>query len=118
MAKKLYQTGDVIWAPDAYHDDDPFLAAGGIRPWLIVSTGKYPNQGEDYLCCAVTSNARASDHLVPLDDKDWSHGPPRVAGQIDPQTVTTVKSDWIVRYSGRLATAKVNRARNLLKGYL
>jgi len=116
--RKPYETGDVLWAPDPYHGDDPALALGDARPWLVISTKAYPNQGQDYLCCALTSKERADATLLALDAEDWARGHPRRPSSIDPQTVLTVKHGWVSRYVGRVADAKVNRARNLVKSFL
>jgi mRNA-degrading endonuclease toxin of MazEF toxin-antitoxin module len=62
VPEKPFETGDVVWSPDPYHTDDPELAgAPAPRPWLILSTTKYPNQGGDYIACALTSNTRADE---------------------------------------------------------
>lgn len=59
MTRRPFETGDVVWSPDPYHADDPALAdAPPARPWLVISTSRYPRQGEDYVCCALTSNLR------------------------------------------------------------
>lgn len=101
MRYKRFQEGDVVWGPDAYHGDDPFLRGQGMRPWLVLSTEAFPRQGEDYLCCALTSNATRSEHLVPIEDADWEKRGTMKPSQIDPQTLVTLKHDWIARRTWR-----------------
>lgn len=95
MRERPFETGDVVWSPDPYHGDDPALAATPApRPWLILSTSLYPNQGEDYIACALTSNMRADAHAIPLAREDWVKGHPPKPSQIDPQTIMTLKHAW------------------------
>lgn len=118
MRYKPFQEGDVVWGPDAYHDDDPTLEEGGIRPWVVLSTGAYPRQGEEYLCCALTSNVRPDETLIPLAQSDWEKPGALKPGQLDPATVVCMKHDWICRYTGRLAHRPLARARKLLVSFL
>jgi mRNA-degrading endonuclease toxin of MazEF toxin-antitoxin module len=118
LAARPYETGDVFWAPDPYHHDDPRLGSGDARPWVVVSTSGYPAQGHDYICCALTSFPADHADLIRLGPGDWSVGAPRKASQLDPGTVVTVKHGWTGRYLGRVAEAKVNEARRRLRGYL
>lgn len=113
-----YDTGDVLWAPDPYHEDDPHLLTGAARPWVVLSTPRYPAQGEDYLCCALTSTGQRHASLVPLGDDDWEYGRAPRPSSLDPMTVMTVKHAWVTKTVGRLAMPKVNRARNAVKGFL
>ncbi|GEM_PF-369750 len=113
-----YETGDVFWAPDPFHGDDPRLQSGDERPWVVVSTSAFPAQGHDYICCALTSFPADHPDLVRLDAKDWPRGGPLRPSQIDPGTVTTIKHGWAGRYLGRVADAKVNEARRRLRGFL
>lgn len=119
MFPKPFQTGDVVWAPDPYHANDPELLQAQKRPWMVVSTQAYPAQGQDYICCAMTSNMAPSDGCIPVQPTEWELGPgvPKPS-QIDSQTILTVKHAWISKYSGRIAFAKVSRARKLLQDYV
>lgn len=114
----MYHTGDVVWGPDPFHDDDPALAGGGHRPWLILSTERFPGQGEDFLCCALTSFMKVDACLVRLEAADWEHGGPTRPSQIDPSTLMTIKRRWVRHRVGSLKPPKVNRARNMVKSYL
>ena len=119
MPQRPFETGDVVWSPDPYHTDDPELAGlPSPRPWLILSTAKYPNQGDDYVACALTSNTRADENAIPLAPKDWTKGQPPKPSQIDPQTIMTLKHHWAKRYLGRVADAKVNLARSRVRSFL
>jgi len=114
----VLQTGDVVWAPDPYHDDDPDLARGAGRPWLVVSTSAYPNQGADYICCALTTSRRAGRGLVALGPGDWEFGGPSKPSKVDPRTILTLKHRWVDRRVGRLSPAKVARVRASIRSYL
>lgn len=113
-----YETGDVFWAPDPYHGDDPRLEGEDARPWVVVSTAAYPAQGHDYVCCALTSYSLDHPHLIRQRAEDWPAGGPRTASQIDPGTVATIKHGWTGRYLGRIADARVNEARRRLRAWL
>ncbi|MFA5860829.1 MAG: hypothetical protein WDA16_03950 [Candidatus Thermoplasmatota archaeon] len=65
MLKRLVP-GDVAWVPDLFHDDDPTLAKGGSRPWLVISNDSYPGQkeGAQYVCLALTSNLARHDSMI------------------------------------------------------
>lgn len=119
MLKRLVP-GDVAWAPDLFHDDDPMLAAGGSRPWVVVSNDSYPGQREgiQYLCCALTSNTASHPSMIPLDVGDWDAGKPRKPGQIDAETVQLVKHHWMTNYVGRISHAKLRVARKFVGGWL
>lgn len=118
LAKPPFQTGDVFWAPDPYHDDDPALAGDAGRPWLVLSTEAYPDQGREYVCCALTSYRDDHAQLLRLHPQDWTAGAKRAGSQIDPTTVFTVHHDWTGRYLGRVASDKVRAARARLRSYL
>ena len=118
MHVRPFETGDAILAPDPFHDDDPSLVEGGIRPWVIVSTDAFPVQGTDYLACALTSNPSPGPGRIPLAAADWEKGSSRKASQIDSTTLISLRHDWISGYVGRIAHAKVNRARHLVKSYM
>lgn len=85
---------------------------------MVLSTARYPAQGEDYLCCALTSTGQRNPSLIPLDAADWEYGRAPRPSSLDPLTVMTVKQVWVTKAVGRLALPKVNRARNAVKGYL
>jgi mRNA-degrading endonuclease toxin of MazEF toxin-antitoxin module len=118
LAARPYETGDVFWAPDPYHNGDPHFQNDDARPWLVVSTPDYPAQGRDYVCCALTSYALDHPDLLRLDAGDWPVGGPRKPSQIDPGTVLTIKHGWTGRYLGRIADAKVDEARRRLRSFL
>lgn len=113
-----FETGDVVWAPDPYHGDDPDLTTGAGRPWVIISTERFPRQGQDYICCALTSSKRQDPDFIPLDGSEWVAGGVPRPTRIDPQTVMVIKERWILLGLGRLRTRTVERARERVRGYL
>ena len=120
MPDHRLQPGDVVWAPDPFHDDDPELVKGGSRPWVVISNDSYPGQVEkrQYLCCALTSNLAEHPSMLPLAAADWEIGGSRKPGQIDAETVQVLKHHWIARYVGRVRHAKVREARKAVQGWL
>lgn len=118
MLKRLVP-GDVVWAPDLFHDDDPTLAKGGSRPWLVISNEKYPGQakGIQYVCLALTSNLAPHDSMIPLVAKDWEVGGGKPS-QIDCETIQTIKHHWCARYLGRVKSAKLREARKKVVGWI
>ena len=119
MLKRLVP-GDVAWAPDLFHDDDPTLAKGGSRPWLVASNDSYPGQkeGAQYVCLALTSNLAQHDSMIPLDPTDWEAGGGGKPRQIDAETVQVVKHHWCASYLGRVKSAKVREARKRVVGWI
>lgn len=119
MLKRLHP-GDVAWAPDLFHDDDPTLAQGGQRPWLVVSNDAFPGQqeGVQYLCCAITSNLAKHPSMLPLDPADWETGGGGKARQVDAETLQLVKHHWMTRYPGRVKHGKVRDARKLVATWI
>lgn len=119
MLKRLVP-GDVVWAPDLFHDDDPTLAKGGARPWLVISNDSYPGQkaGIQYVCCALTSNLAKHDSMLPLEPLDWENGGGGKARQIDAETVQVVKHHWASGYLGRVKHGKLRDVRKMIVGWI
>lgn len=112
--------GDVAWAPDLFHDDDPTLAKGGSRPWLVISNDNYPGQrdGVQYVCLALTSNLAKHDSMIPLEPADWETGGGGKPRQIDAETVQVVKHHWCASYLGRVKSSKVREARKRVAAWM
>lgn len=119
MLKRLVP-GDVAWAPDMFHDDDPTLAKGGSRPWLVISNDRYPGQkdGAQYICLALTSNLAKHDSMIFLEPTDWETGGAGKPCQIDIETVQVVKHRWFSNYLGRVKHTKVREARKIVAQWL
>lgn len=113
-----YSAGHVVWGPDAYHDDDPRLKAGGQRPWLILSNESYPGHGEQYLCCAMTSGSGTGKAFVEAKPRDWEEGAPKKKVFVDTETVVTMKHRWISNKQGKLQREVRQRARKLVASYI
>lgn len=119
MLKRLVP-GDVAWAPDLFHDDDPVLAKGGARPWLVISNDMYPGQkvGVQYICLALTSNLAKHTSMILLEPTDWETGGGGKSRQIDVETIQVVKHHWCSTYLGRVKHAKVRDARKIVAQWL
>lgn len=116
---KRFGPGDVVWGPDAYHEDDPFLQGSGMRPWAILSNDRYPGQGTQYLVCALTHTPTAAlPSMLPLAEGDWERGGSPGSRCLDTETLITLKHAWVAKYSGRLIHAKVRQARKLVQSYV
>jgi mRNA-degrading endonuclease toxin of MazEF toxin-antitoxin module len=113
-----YTAGDVVWGPDAYHDDDPTLKLGGSRPWLIISNSSYPGHGTQYLCCAMTTGAGEGSAFVKVPADKWSAGKPKKESHIDTETVVTMKAHWIVRKVGTIHYDLRQSARKKVSSYI
>lgn len=116
--REPFEAGDVVWGPDAYHDDDPMLAEAFMRPWLVVSNATFPGHGDQYICCALTSGSAVGPGFVRLKPDDWEKGGTRKSSSVDTETVVTMKHRWITDYSGRLRREQMQPARKLVRGYL
>ena len=119
MLKRLH-AGDVAWAPDLFHADDPTLAQGGQRPWLVISNDKLPgqSQGQQYVCLALTSNLAPTGSMLRLEQDDWERGAPKRASQVDCETLQLVKHHWMSDYIGRVKHGRVREARKLVAEWI
>lgn len=113
-----HAAGDVVWGPDAFHDDDPALTLGNSRPWLIINGPTYPGNGDQYLVCAMTSGSGTGDQFVAVPQDKWTEGMPRKRSFVDTETVFTMKSNWIENAVGTIDRDILQRARRLVKSYL
>lgn len=114
----MLTAGQVIWAPDAFHDDDPELVLGKMRPWLILNNEAYPGHGDQYLCCALTSGSGDGQAFLEIKSKDWTQGHMTKKAFVDTETLATMKHAWIAQKSGRLHRDFVQSARKKIKSYL
>lgn len=114
----MYSAGQVIWAPDAYHDDDPELMLGKSRPWLVLNNDAYPGAGVQYLCCALTSGSGTGPSFLPIEAKHWIEGSTRKSAFVDTETVAVMKHSWISKASGKLHRDLVQTARKRIREYL
>lgn len=112
-----YRAGDVVWGPDPYHFDDPELDGLGGRPWVVISTPRFPAQGRAYICCALTSSNRRDPSLMLLLPGDWEVGGVPKPSRIDLLTVMVVTDSWTSLHIGRLDPAKVARVQTVVRGY-
>lgn len=113
-----YSAGDVIWGPDAYHEDDPELRLGAGRPWLIISNDAYPGHGTQYLCCAMTSGSGTGSAFLAVPLNKWTAGKPRKPSHVDTETVVTMKANWITKKVGTIDYQLRQRARKLVASYI
>jgi mRNA-degrading endonuclease toxin of MazEF toxin-antitoxin module len=118
VARGTYVAGDVVWAPDPYHDDDPLLDQRGARPWLILSSSRYPHQGQDYIACSLKTNLRRMHHVIHLEPRDWVRGRPPRPSRIDSQTLFTLKHAWIQGQVGTVSETKLLQAQSMVRSYL
>ena len=113
-----YSAGDVVWGPDAYHDDDPTLKLGAGRPWLIINNESYPGHGAQYLCCAMTSGAGNGSAFIKVPLDKWLAGKPKKESRIDTETVVTMKANWITKKIGTIDRDLRQRARKKVTSYV
>lgn len=116
MREERFRRGDVVWALDPYHQDDPLGLFGRGRPWLVINEGTFPSEN-DFLGCALTTKSGPS-HIVELAEADWTEGRTVRPSHLDPTTIMTVKRTWIEGRVGALADAKVLEAKRRVKSYL
>ena len=116
--RKPFAAGDVVWGPDAFHDDDPTLRRGGQRPWLVLNNESFPGHGTQYLYCGLTHNLAPAEAFLRLEPKDWEKGGAPLPSQVDTETLFTMKQRWVTDYSGRLSYGKLLEVRRKVKGWL
>ncbi|MCR4369172.1 MAG: type II toxin-antitoxin system PemK/MazF family toxin [archaeon] len=82
---------ELIWVGFPYSD----FSERKIRPALVVSNDNYNAKSEDIVVCAITSNKKAAQYSVALNQKSMETGTLPLPSR--------VKADKIMQISKRLA---------------
>lgn len=103
-----FRRGHVIW------HDGLFRTSG--RPWLVVSDGRHPFHGEEYIVAGLTTTQR-SDALR-LSESDWEVGGLPRTTHVSPWFLTTLKHSDVDRGVGQIATEPVTEILNQINCYV
>lgn len=106
-----FERGDVLYG------DDPFKGEEYARPWLVVSNGTHPYQGEQYVVLALTTRTWHDD-LVEIPEEAWSKGGTPKPSRIVPWSVETQEAADVRHWQGSLERGVVDTAVEDLVGYV
>lgn len=98
--------GNVVVLPFPFSD----LSAMKKRPAVIVAT----LQGDDVICCQITSEARFDNYSVHLNNNGFREGGLPVAGMIRPNKIFTADRSIISSRAGTLQEKKVKEIEGIL----
>lgn len=104
-----YSQGAVVVA------EDPFGTAPR-RPYLVVSNGRTPFHGEEYIAAAVTTTAR--DEAIELTDERFERGELSRRSYVSPWAVVTLKDRMITKQPAETTTGVVDEIRQAVDAYL
>lgn len=96
--------GDVVIIPFPFSD----LSSAKRRPALVVAGLK----GDDIILCQITSEARADEYSILLDDKDFLNGGLDKISMIRPNRLFTADASIVVYSIGRLKKTKIVEVEN------
>lgn len=65
-------------------------------------------KGDDIILCQITSQARADEYSVPLNDVDFASGGLNQSSRIRPNRLFTADAGIIVYRAGHVSEAKFN----------
>lgn len=92
--------GDVVVLNFSFSD----LSQTKRRPALVIA----PLKGDDVILCQITSQARADEYSISLDDVDYVSGGLNQSSRIRPNRLFTADEGIIVYRAGRVSAAKFN----------
>ncbi len=104
MEKSL--KGDVIVIPFPFSD----LSSTKKRPALVIAT----LQGDDVLCCQITSEERFDNYSIELRDEEFVTGALKQKSMIRPNKIFTADKSIILYKVGMIKTTKVKEIEKIL----
>lgn len=97
---------DIVVLPFPFSD----LSASKKRPAIVVAT----LQGDDIICCQITSEARFDDYSVILNTTDFNRGSLQQISMIRPNRIFTADKSIISYKAGTLKEEKMKEVENTL----
>jgi len=91
--------GSIVILPFPFSD----LSASKKRPAIIVAT----LQGDDVICCQITSEARFDSYSIVLNKNDFKEGELQVISMIRPNRIFTADKSIILYKAGMLEEKKI-----------
>ncbi|MBI2668986.1 type II toxin-antitoxin system PemK/MazF family toxin [Candidatus Woesearchaeota archaeon] len=98
--------GDVVVLPFPFSD----LSASKKRPAVVVAM----LQGEDVICCQITSETRFDNYSINLSNNDFKEGGLQVSSMIRPNRIFTADRSIISYKAGALKERKVKEIESVL----
>ena len=106
MGMEKLVKGDVIVIPFPFSD----LSGLKKRPAVVVAT----LQGDDIICCQITSEARFDNYSVVLITADFKEGSLKQTSMIRPNRIFTADKSIISYKAGTLQVQKMKEVENIL----
>lgn len=106
------ERGHVVLAPDPFAD-----AVGSTRPWVVVNNETHPFDTQQYIVLGLTTRTWYEER-VPLDADDYRHRRAPRRSSIVPHAVASLGPSLMTDYVCRLRDEPLDRAVELLLGYL
>lgn len=97
MAK--FVKGEVVVIPFPFSD----LTQAKRRPALVVA----PLEGDDVICCQITSQNIRDRYAIPLNDSDFQRGQLKQSSNIRPNRLFTADSSIILQSVGKIRIEKL-----------
>lgn len=97
---------DIIVLPFPFSD----LSASKRRPALVIAA----LQGDDFICCQITSEARFDDYSIVLKEEDCKAGNLEQTSIIRPNRIFTADKSIILYKIGTLKEKKLKEVENIL----
>lgn len=94
---------------------DPF-GNSPTRPYLILSNGRHPFHGNEYIGCVVTTTAR--QQAVELDDEAFTRGGLPKQSYVSPWNPLTLKDGMIDKHVATVSDALVEDVVDELNYYV
>jgi len=98
--------GEVIVIPFPFSD----LSSTKRRPALVIAT----MQGDDVLCCQITSEERFDAYSIELKDSDFVTGGLKQTSMIRPNKIFTADQALILYRVGKIKTSKIKEVEKVL----
>ncbi len=103
---KLFSKGEVVVLPFPFSN----LRATKRRPALVVAT----LQGDDVICCQITSEERFDDYALLLEEVHFKEGGLQQASRIRPNKLFTADKNLITYKIGKIKEQKIKEVEEML----
>ena len=104
--EKSMKKGEVVVLPFPFSD----LSAAKKRPALIVAT----LDGDDVICCQITSEARLDTYALVLNNSDFQDGSLPQTSMVRPNRLFTAEKSIILYKAGLLTEKKMKEVEEVL----
>ena len=102
---------DVILVPFPFSD----LSNAKKRPAFVVSNNIFNTNGQDVVCCLITSNPENKDYTIDITNKDMESGFLEFDSKVKTYRIFTVSKSIIYKNLGKLNIKKSTQITNEIK---